>query len=207
MASAEYLRHFREIIDDMVYDELHRLKYALSDRQYDAHERFVGDNLKKLLSETDVMKELTNIRDVIVKEIKDGGRFSIRISRLKEEGYSPDFFDSRYIDFSAHYGKLDNIDVEYKIDLKLEKFAPEVRKDEDLIRYMKMFWNDAVYITVHENGECAVIFSGACSGPADTKYFYETFPWIENINLTRMCESDVANFFDRNKDIPVKYHF
>lgn len=202
----DHLDEFRKIIDGMVTEKLDYLGYNLCDRQWENLEyHILRDELNKdRFRQSGIQKELESIRDDVVDEFRDATRFHFGIRRLREEGYHPRFFDSRYIDFIAYQGKLEVTDIEYTFNLPE---PPEACKDlvgfEDWDKYMRIDWDATIYIISHENGECIVILR---EDDIDSEIL-RAHPWMEGITFTKMNEDDVIDFFDRNKDVPVKYKF
>lgn len=162
------------------------------------------DELKKKIMQTGIQKKLESIRDDFVNEFRDTTRFHFVTRRLKTEGYHPRFFDSKYIDFIAYQGKLEDSNVKCGYIWSEWSELPEIFKDDgDYHRCMENGFGDEFYVLVHENGEFVLILNDG--EPCEEEF--NMFPWIRNVNLTKMNENEVLDFFSRNKDIPVKYKF
>lgn len=204
----KHLDEFRKIVDSIVSDKLDYLGYHLWDSRYEyLHWNIMSNcHIKKDILQTDILRELKTISDKYIDTLRSETRFDFNIEKLREEGYQPRFFDSKYIDFIAYQGKLDNTDIEYTFNLPEppENFKNSEhfnRKDWD--DFMERDWNRHIYSISHENGECIVILREGC---IDNEVL-RAHPWMKGITFTKMDETGVIDFFDRNEDVPVKYKF
>ncbi len=200
----EHWDEISKIIFDMVTAKIDELGYDLRDRQWEHlywHD-MTDDVLKKEISLTNTLKELTDISDHIVDNFRKDEKFHFSISRLREEGYHPKLFDPQYIDFTAYCGKLDNVDIDYTFKLSdMPKNYPFEEDEYD--RFMRGSWEREFYIIVHENGECVVILD---SEEPDEELF-KSWEWLRNVEFVKLVGGEIVDFFDRNKDVPVKYKF
>lgn len=193
---------FKGFINEMISDKIHNLGYTLNYEQCEDLRDFLDDDiLEKEISQTGILREFRNISDNYAEIFRNTNRFNLDINRLRDEGYHPKLFDSKYIDFIAFEGKLEDADLECTFEIEE---PPEDLKDcKDYAKYTKMFWKNRIYTRVYKNGECIAILN---SGNIDSKLL-QVLPWMENISFILMNENDVNDFFSRNKDVPVKYKF